>query len=378
MATPPIARPVHSRGEGARAPVVPWVVLAWSAAAVGLGLGWWSGVLPRGVPEGPSFGSLFSAAGLGVASVTVIGFGCAGAVCAVVLLRRVGGRWAQVAAWSLAAAVLLVFVDGSLLALLGYTMIVPVVGWFMPGLLSAYVSAALEPTALTLLFCAVGVVVWALAALTHGRAVRGACRRCGRDEHWNPERERSVRARALRVGRWAVGVGVVLALLYPALRVLWLFGVALDFGEEETRQMLSDPYVLATGLSLGSAGVVGAALMLGLVQRWGVRFPRWTVGLAGRRVPVALAVVPASLVTVALVAMGRSTVVQLVIGSAGATPVTEPVHATVFALMGVWGAALGVATAAYAVRRRAECDGCGRGLPEVEPARGPVGPAAAG
>ena len=44
--------------------------------------------------------------------------------------------------------------------------------------------------------------------------------------------------------------------------------------------------------------------MLGLVQRWGEVFPRWMIGLAGRRVPIALAVVPASLASVLLIVGG--------------------------------------------------------------------------
>ena len=48
----------------------------------------------------------------------------------------------------------------------------------------------------------------------------------------------------------------------------------------------------------------GLLLMLGLVQRWGEVFPRWMIGLAGRRVPMALAVVPASLASVLLVVGG--------------------------------------------------------------------------
>ncbi len=48
----------------------------------------------------------------------------------------------------------------------------------------------------------------------------------------------------------------------------------------------------------------GAVLTLGLVQRWGEVFPRWMIGLAGCRVPIALAVVPASLVSVLLVVGG--------------------------------------------------------------------------
>jgi hypothetical protein len=45
-----------------------------------------------------------------------------------------------------------------------------------------------------------------------------------------------------------------------------------------------------SGLFLATFGPVGAGLMLGLVQRWGEVFPRWMIGLAGRRVPSALAV----------------------------------------------------------------------------------------
>ena len=44
--------------------------------------------------------------------------------------------------------------------------------------------------------------------------------------------------------------------------------------------------------------------MLGLVQRWGEVFPRWMVGLAGRRVPMGLAVIPASLASVLLAVGG--------------------------------------------------------------------------
>ena len=58
------------------------------------------------------------------------------------------------------------------------------------------------------------------------------------------------------------------------------------------------------GLFLATFGLVGAVLILGLVQRWGEVFPRWMIGLAGRRVPIALAVVPASLVSVLLIVGG--------------------------------------------------------------------------
>ncbi|KOX15891.1 membrane protein [Nocardiopsis sp. NRRL B-16309] len=354
--------------------LVPWSVLAWSAALLGIGLGWLAGVLPRGVPDTDGFGSLFTGQGLAVASAAAIGVGAAGVVSALSLLRRegAGGRPAEVAAWAMAALVLVVFVDGSLLALFGYSMVMPFVGWFVPGLFAAWIEAVLDPTGLTLLWCALGTALWVAAALTHRRARLRACQSCGRGRAWSAREERRVRARAAVVGRWAVAAGVVLALLYPMMRFPWLFGVAPGMSEQDTAMMVSDPSTVLIGVGLGSAGVVGAVLMLGLVQRWGVRFPRWMVGLAGRRVPVALAVVPAALVTVALVSMGRSVLVQLATEDLSATPLTEQLHSVVFASMALWGAALAVATAAYAVRRRAECGRCGRGLPEAEPGRVPV------
>ncbi|GAB2486597.1 hypothetical protein [Nocardiopsis aegyptia] len=369
---PPTVSP--SASGGLRPLLVPWSVLAWSAALLGVGLGWLAGVLPRGVPDTDGFGSLFTGQSLGTAAAAAIAVGAAGVVSALLLLRRegAGGRPAEAAAWAMAAAVLLVFLDGSLLALFGYSMMMPFVGWFVPGLFALWIEAVLEPTALVLLFCTLGTALWVAAALTHRRARRRACQRCGRDDHWSAQGERRVRARAAVVGRWAVAAGVVLALLYPMLRFPWLFGVVPGMSEADSAMIMADPYTIMIGVGLGSAGAVGAVLTLGLVQRWGVRFPRWMVGLAGRSVPVPLAVVPATVVAVALVAMGRSTIVQLATEDLSGSPLTEHLHSVVFVSMGLWGAALVVATAAYAVRRRAECGLCERGLPEVEPGRSPA------
>lgn len=45
-------------------------------------------------------------------------------------------------------------------------------------------------------------------------------------------------------------------------------------------------------------------LTLGLIQRWGEVFPRWMIGLRGRRVPPMLAVIPAALVAVLVTSAG--------------------------------------------------------------------------
>jgi hypothetical protein len=110
--------------------------------------------------------------------------------------------------------------------------------------------------------------------------------------------------------------------------------------------------------------------MLGLVQRWGELFPRWMIGLAGHRVPIALAVVPASLASVLLTVGGISIwagldqmIANLV---AGGAKDAEIIGALIFELgptllFPVWGVALAVATLAYYYRRRGSCGVCGRG-----------------
>jgi len=110
--------------------------------------------------------------------------------------------------------------------------------------------------------------------------------------------------------------------------------------------------------------------MLGLVQRWGEVFPRWMIGLAGRRVPIALAVVPASLASVLLIAGGVgiwSGLGQMVANSAAAgSKGTGLIGEIIFQLgptllFPVWGVALAAATLGYYYRRRGPCSVCGRG-----------------
>lgn len=46
---------------------------------------------------------------------------------------------------------------------------------------------------------------------------------------------------------------------------------------------------LFAGAALATMGALGSLLTLGLVRRWGEVFPRWMVGLRGRRVPLSRA-----------------------------------------------------------------------------------------
>jgi hypothetical protein len=103
--------------------------------------------------------------------------------------------------------------------------------------------------------------------------------------------------------------------------------------------------------------------MLGLVQRWGEVFPPWMLGLAGKRVPIALAAVPASIVSVLLMVAGItiwSDYDQMAHAAAGSGQDVRIVVGPTL-LFPVWGAALAVATLAYTYRRRGRCKACGRG-----------------
>ena len=132
-------------------------------------------------------------------------------------------------------------------------------------------------------------------------------------------------------------------------------------------------------LFLGNFILVGAVLMLGLVQRWGEVFPRWMIGLAGRRVPIALAVVPASLASVLLIVGGigiwfgspQMVANAAAAGSEGAGLIGEIVFQLGPTLLfPVWGVALAVATLGYYFRRRGACKVCGRGaVPRPAPQR---------
>jgi len=111
--------------------------------------------------------------------------------------------------------------------------------------------------------------------------------------------------------------------------------------------------------------VIGALLTLGLVMMWGERFPARVPFLAGRRVPISLAVVPATVVSVA-VTVGGMTVYRLVWDEGGVDGTAAP------GLLWVpWGLALATATVAYVMRRRRACTGHpGHGPEAAQPAPG--------
>jgi hypothetical protein len=267
----------------------------------------------------------------------------------------------------LAGCLLLLMTALNLLVLLGY---IPYT------VLSLFTGAQIGQTLLEAwtqwatihqLLCLIGGFLWLAATVCYGRRSGDTCLYCGRrdgPEGWQGPNQ------AARWGLIAVYVSMVAPVFYALTRYAWALGFPLGMSEEYLRRG-QESGTWISGLFLASFGLVGAFLMLGLVQRWGEVFPRWVIGLAGRRVPIALAVVPASLVSVLLIVGGItiwSGLDQMVAGLAAAGAkgigligeITFQVGPTL--LFPVWGVALAVATLGYYYRLRGPCGVCGRGV----------------
>ncbi|WBB64813.1 hypothetical protein [Micromonospora sp. WMMD812] len=201
----------------------------------------------------------------------------------------------------------------------------------------------------------VGGLLLAGAVLVWLRRTANACVACGRAD---AERGWNTPAAAARWGRWAAGIAAAIPFAYALTRLAWAANIPLGMSRELLTEMRDDGIAWAA-FGLGAFAAVGGVLTLGLVQRWGERFPRWMPGLAGRTVPVRLAVIPATVVAVAVTAA----VVGLManphfweLTDDGFSLATAPML-----LWPAWGPALGLATYAYHLRRRGACARCGRG-----------------
>jgi hypothetical protein len=210
----------------------------------------------------------------------------------------------------------------------------------------------------------VGAALLAVSTVRFARRTAGACASCGRrpgagadtsDPAWTTP------GAAARWGRVAAWVAAAVPLVYASTRLTWAMGLPMGLDRATADELRSTSAWIAA-LGLGSFAVVGAVLTLGLVQRWGEAFPRWIPVLGGRRVPVLLAVLPASAVAVAVLPAGLSLIAVTFDGRAPALTVNGS-WATLgpIFLWPLWSVALGAATYAYWLRRRRSCQVCGRG-----------------
>ena len=341
---------------GRRLPPGAWVAYAaciWSLAYGGLGLFWALGGdgFPFGTNDpGADDGlSLFAGLEPGIGGSAIAGLGLAGALVgfAMALPEKRGFFPSGLLTFASIACAVLVFVvpDVRVLQNLAYGVMLrfdrldwPVVNQFL---------------------CIGGGLLWGATAVVYGRRITGGCLVCGRTDGrdgWTTP------AAAARWGRWATWIAAIAPLPYGIVRWAWFLGIPLGVSEEFVVELNQD--IAAKGAEqykflFGSETIVGAILTLGLIQRWGEVSPRWMPFLAGRRVPIWLAVVPASLVAIVATVAGRVIVGSIVLD--GDFDVVNWGLAGPALLWPVWGAALGAATLAYYFRRRGPCGACGRG-----------------
>ncbi len=342
--------------------------MAWSLGYGALGLFWWTGGIgfPFGIENDPA-GQISILSGARAAEtapiIAVLGF--LGALVALAMARGRGRGPLRpiLIAFGLAAAVVLglLIPDYRVLLFVAYTPIVLLgapFGW-PPG--ASLLDAVTWPLVNQLMGIG-GGALWAAASVVYWRRGRGGCAFCGRSDDaatWTtPDR-------AARWGRWATHAAVAVPLVYALTRWAWALGFPLGITEELLREGQAIGLWVA-GAALATLAVLGAILTLGLIQPWGEAFPRWLPVLRGRRVPPALAIVPASLVAVLVTSAGlmfwRMTLSGgFPLGDLGLLTLDSDWAAIAPELLWpLWGAALGAATLAYHFRRRARCPCCGR------------------
>jgi hypothetical protein len=352
----------------------PYAAVVWSLIYAALGIYW--AISGRGFPFAPEImydgsGPLIGRFGQGVAWIVVMAAGIPAAVLGTAMLRGVRGRVLRplfITAGALIAGVLLLLMTAlDLLIMFGYSSYAILCLFTGVAFGQIYLEFWTQWTTIHQLLCLIGGFFWLAATVVYTRQSADACLVCGRRD--GPEGWTSPN-KAVRWGRTAVYVAIMVPVFYALVRYAWAVGFPLGMDEELFRAGQENGKWIRAALTLGNFNLLGAILMLGLVQRWGEVFPRWMIGLAGRRVPIGLAVVPASLVSVLLVVGGigiwsvsGQMIANLV---ANGAETMEVVSAILFELgptllFPVWGIGLAVATLGYYYRRRGPCSVCGRG-----------------
>jgi len=174
-----------------------------------------------------------------------------------------------------------------------------------------------------------------------------------------PGRQRGV-APYRPVARWTVRWGyaaVALPIVGWALpHALWVLGVPFGISAAELADIRTN-LSLAAAVAITAVPPSAALLTLGLIHRWGQRFPRWVPRVGDRVVPPQLAILPAGIVALALVTYGLLSAGVLVRSVADGTRTWSElaqgwaVAATTLVFLS-WGVALGVTTLGYHLATR--------------------------
>lgn len=351
---------------------------AWSGYAAagfsllygGLGLYWTAG--GDGFPFAPVdsarvSGSILEGGRVEIVAPVIAVLGLLGAVVAWLMTRRTRpGRLSTalvVFGWVVAGGLTLLIPDYTLIMLVAFSPLLLVFAFTgVPGAQSG-IGDILYWHRTNLIIMFVGGLLWAAATLAYRRRVRAACAHCGRrhGEHRGPSRQT-----LLRWGKWAVVVACLAPLPYEITRIAWYLGFPLGITPDFLRMMQDTPGMLEVGMGCALASAGGGVLTHGLVARWGEVYPSWIWFKAGKPVPPALAVVPASIVAVTIIPAGLMFLWTSEVRGTWALYVPS-------VFWTVWGVGLGAAAIAYHLRRRGACRHCGRGTRDRPSAEARIG-----
>jgi hypothetical protein len=201
------------------------------------------------------------------------------------------------------------------------------------------------PGFLTRTVAFVATISLARATLSYQRASRGSCMRCGRIDGVQAANK-----------PWLGYLACVLSVVYPGVKYYWWLGGS--FGRPP---VYTEGFpVLETALLIG-----GAVLSLALVRPWGRIWPRWVLGLAGRRVPRGLPIAAGWGLSAALLLQGLipvfATINHLFGGPALPFDTNSPNSWLILVVYGSWalfGAALLGATITYQGVTKPRCPRC--------------------
>lgn len=338
----------------------PYAASLWSLAYGLLGIRWARG--GPGFPFGendPTRISILSelTAEAGGPAIAVIGL--TAALAGILMAQRRGRGISRILplgfGWGLSITLLLIIPDYRVLMAVAYG-IVFLIGAPFNWPPANYFEIFTWPVVNQLIIL-LGGFLWSATTLAYGRVTQSACGNCGRmpeDPSWKTP------SAAAQWGKWATYTAVFIPLIYAATRWAWALGIPLGITEELLREGLASGMWLG-GAALATVAIGGAILTLGLIQPWGEVFPKWIPYGRGKAVPLALAVIPAALISILTISAGLMFIRLAVTGVfAEFFGSDNPATYVPELIWPLWGLALAAAALAYYYRRRDRCRYCGR------------------
>ncbi|WP_244943289.1 hypothetical protein [Streptomyces inhibens] len=319
-----------------------YATICWAVVQGGFAL---HCALTAATPADRSFGP----AGLGRFVVVVAALAAVAAVAAV----RLGNR-------PVVRALLWVACGLSLVS--AFSLLMDVVGLLFAQGVDSPAAAVLHALGL------LGAVLLAATARSYGSTV---CARCGTVHETLVRPEPS---RAPRPVRLACCAGALAFLPFVGMKVTWAVGGTFA-GVSSAEMLAASRRNGASGvwLTLESWGLdgttllaaLGVFLLFGLIRPWGQVFPRWTLVLAGRRVPRWLPLTPALIGAATLAPYGLIGTGYTALATAGVVPVRRGdfrsssdvllVSWIGFGAFALYGGALILAARSYWLRTRPLC-----------------------